>query len=89
MNDNSKKIQGSSEKAKEYLRELVAARIEALSDDLEIFFGEQNYTREQLVQNIKEGTELGQEIVELQLKYLQDMAAGKIYQTEDKIQGDA
>ncbi|MBU1000078.1 hypothetical protein KKE78_01610 [Patescibacteria group bacterium] len=81
---NTKK--NSEEKQEEYFRELVSARIEALSDDLEVFFGDQNYTREELVKNIREGTELGKEIIESQLMLLRDMAEGKIYEIEDSTQ---
>lgn len=65
----------------EYIKELVIARINALSKDLEISVGGENITREQIVESVKEGTELGQEIVEMQLKFLRDIAEGKIYQS--------
>ena len=69
-------------KLQEYIKELVIARINALSKDLEISVGAENITREQIVKSVKEGNELGQEIVEMQLKFLRDIARGKIYQSE-------
>lgn len=83
MNEGEKNTKKNTEEAQEeYFRELVSARIKALSDDLEIFFGDQNYTREELIKNIKEGTELGKEIMESQLMLIRDMAEGKIYEIE-------
>ena len=70
------------EKLQEYIKELVIARINALSKDLEISVGVENVTREQILKSVKEGNELGQEIIEMQLKFLRDIASGKIYQSE-------
>lgn len=90
MNDDDKNIKKSSEETQEeYLRELVSARIEALSSDLEIYFGDQNYTRKELIENIREGTELGKEIIDSQLMFLRDMAEGKIYELEESTQSHA
>ena len=69
-------------KLQEYIKELVIARINALSKDLEISVGGENITREQIIESVKEGNELGQEIIEMQLKFLRDIAKGKIYQNE-------
>ncbi len=74
-NEEDKKFQ-------EYIKELVIARINALSKDLEISVGGENITREQIVESVKEANELGQEIIEMQLKFLRDIAEGKIYQSE-------
>lgn len=65
-----------------YIKELVIARISALSKDLEISVGGENVTKEQILESIKEGNELGQEIIEMQLKFLRDITEGKIYQSE-------
>lgn len=63
----------------EYIKGLVIARINALSKDLEISVGGENITREQILKSVKEGNELGQKIIEMQLKFLRDVAKGKIY----------
>ena len=86
MSEDKKDTKKDSEEVQaEYVRELIAARIEALSDDLEVFFGDKNYTRDELVKNIREGSELGNEIIESQLRFLRDMAEGKIYDDEEQI----
>lgn len=66
----------------DYIKELVIARINALSDNLEISVGGENVTKQAILKSIKEGNELGQEVIEMQLKFLRDMADGKIYQNE-------
>lgn len=57
---------------------LVIERIKA-SSNLSIFIGNDNYSKEDLVQSIESENELGREIVEIQLDYLRDMASGAIY----------
>lgn len=89
MNEDDKNLKKDADKQEEYLRELISARIEALSPDLEIYFGDQNYTRKELIENINEGTELGKEIIESQLMFLRDMAGGKIYELEESTQSHA
>lgn len=78
--DNSEEVKDKD--LQEYIKGLVIARINALSKDLEISVGGENVTREQILESVKEGNELGQEIIEMQLKFLRDVAKGKIYQSE-------
>lgn len=78
--DNSDEVKDKD--LQEYIKGLVIARINALSKDLEISVGGGNVTREQILESVKEGNELGQEIIEMQLKFLRDVAKGKIYQSE-------
>lgn len=78
--DNSDEVKDKD--LQEYIKGLVIARINALSKDLEISVGGENVTREQILESVKEGNELGQEIIEMQLKFLRDVARGKIYQSE-------
>lgn len=66
----------------QYIKELVVARINALSDELEISVGGENITKEEILKSVEVGNELGQEVIEMQLKFLRDMAEGKIYQYE-------
>ncbi len=78
--DNSDKLQ--DKELQKYIKELVIARINALSKDLEISVGGENVTKEQILESVKKGDELGQEIVEMQLKFLRDITEGKIYLSE-------
>ena len=71
-----------SDDLQKYIKELVVARINALSDELEISVGGENITKEEILKSVTEGNELGQEVIEMQLKFLRDMAEGKLYQYE-------
>ena len=68
-------------KVKEEARELVIERIKAASNNLKICIGSQNteYSKQEILETLKEDSELSKEIVEVQLKYLRDMASGAIY----------
>lgn len=78
IDQNNKNLE--NQELDEYIKELVIARINAISKDLEISFGEKEYTKEEIVASIRANNELGREVIELQLKFLRDIAGGKIYQ---------
>lgn len=71
-------------KTQKDIRKLVAARIKAASDDLAVSIGSQEYTKEQMLKSVEAGDELGQEIIEIQMEYLRDMAEGAIYQQDNE-----
>jgi len=66
----------------EEARKLVIERIKAASDDLKICIGSKNteYSKQEILETLKEDSELSKEIIDVQLKYLRDMASGTIYQ---------
>lgn len=64
----------------EDIKKLVIARIKASSDDLSISIGSTEYTKEEMLKSIEKGDKLGQEIIEIQMEYLWDMAEGAVYQ---------
>lgn len=76
MTNNKKK------QIEEDIRKLVIERIKASSGDLGISIGSKTYSKGKLIKSVKLGDELGQEIINAQMKYLKDLAAGKIYQGE-------
>lgn len=71
----------SNKQIQEDIRELVLARIMAASDDLRIAIGSTEYTKKEMIENVKEGNEIGKEIMDIQMEYLRDMAKGAIYQS--------
>lgn len=78
MSKNNKRIQ---DEIQEDIRDLVLARIMAASDDLRIAIGSTEYTKTEMIENVKEGNEVGKEIMEIQMEYLRDMASGAIYKS--------
>lgn len=83
-NQKSKQFKNTSEtKVQEDIKKLVLARIMATSDDLRIAIGSTEYTKEEIIERVKAGDEIGKEIIEIQMEYLRDMAEGAIYQTSE------
>lgn len=64
------------------LQKIVVERLRRLPSHLQISIGNTSYSNEELVSSVKEGTKLGQQIMGIQLDYLQDLASGKIYLDE-------
>lgn len=61
-------------------KELVLARIQAYSDDIEIAVGgEKSYSKQEILDNIESETEVGKEIVDIQMNYLRDLVNGNLY----------
>lgn len=77
-------IQSKDKETQEDIKKLVMARIKAASDDLAISIGSEEYTKEAILKSVEAGDELGQEIIEMQMEYLRDMAEGAIYQQGDE-----
>jgi len=61
------------------IKELVIARIMALSDELGIVIGDKKYNKKDILESIKKNDEVGKEIIDIQMEYLRDMASGAIY----------
>lgn len=81
-NNKNKQIQkATSFEIQDDIKNLVLARIMAASDDLRIAIGSTEYTKTEMIENVKAGNDVGKEIMEIQMEYLRDMAAGAIYQT--------
>lgn len=80
MNNNQDQ-QHITKQSQEDIEKTVLARIMAASDDLRIAIGSTEYTKDEMIEDIKAGNEVGKEIIEIQLEYLRDMAQGVIYQT--------
>lgn len=81
MNTTDKNTMSVKDKElQEDIKKLVLARIKAASDDLSISIGSTDYTKDEILKSVEKGDEVGKEIIEIQMKYLRDMAAGTIYQ---------
>ena len=75
-----------SKRSDEDIRQLVIARLKASSSDLKVSIGgEGKFSKEDLIKNVEEGTDIGQKIIDIQMEYLRDLASGKIYQDEQNI----
>ena len=70
------------EKLKQDIKELVMARIKVSSRNLRISVGSEQYNHEDILKSIEEGGELGEKVIDAQMRFLRDMAEGKLYADE-------
>ncbi len=64
------------------VRDLVVERLKRLPEDMEMSIGDMDYSKADLLGHVKGGDEIGKEIINMQLEFLQDLASGAIYQDE-------
>lgn len=80
-NKNKQMEKNSNPEIQEDIKKLVLARIMAASDDLRVAIGSTEYTKTEMIENVKAENEVGKEIMDIQMEYLRDMASGVIYQS--------
>jgi len=66
------------------IRKLVLARMQATPKNLKISIGSSEYTTEELIQSVKRGDEIGQQVIDMQMEFLREMAQGKIYSDDEE-----
>jgi len=61
-------------------KELVIARLETYPNNIGTLIGNNKpYSKKDLIDNITQNTDIGRQIVNIELTYLRDLASGKIY----------
>lgn len=76
-------ISAEDQQLKEDIKNLTIERLKASSEDMQISIGgEENLSKGELIESVTRGDEIGQEIMDIQVEFLRDMAEGKIYQDE-------
>lgn len=65
------------------LKKLVLARIKTASEDLSVAIGSTELSKEEMLEKVNKEDKLGQEIMNIHLEYLRDMASGAIYQSSN------
>lgn len=71
---------------KKQLRELVVARLSAIPQNLRMAIGSNQYTIEDLIENVQKGNRVGNQLVSMQVQYLKDLASGEMYTEFDEQQ---
>lgn len=72
----------STEDIAQKLRELVLERLKRMPEDMEMSIGDLDYSKTELLNHVSEGDEIGKEVVNMQIEFLQDLASGSIYSDE-------
>lgn len=82
MAEESKKIETktSEQEISEDIKELVIARLEVLSPDKKFSIGsnEKEFTKEELIECVKKGDEIGQKVIDLELTFLRALKDGTL-----------
>lgn len=64
----------------EDVKKLVAARLETLPDGAVVSVGsEGEFTKEQIIESVLKGNEIGQKMVEIEMSFLQGLKEGVLY----------
>lgn len=75
MTSQENKTQYSDE-----IKELVLARLETLPSGAVVSIGsDQELAKEELISAVKEGNEVGQKIIEIEISFLQSLKEGVLY----------
>lgn len=63
------------------IKELIVARLDAIPQDKKISIGKYgDFTKDELIDNVKNSSEVGRKIVEIELEFLRAMKQGVIIQ---------
>ena len=79
----SKQVKSISPKVDSVIRQLVLARMRATPKNLKISIGSGEYSTEELLHRIEQGDEIGNQVIEMQMNFLRDMARGEIYNEDE------
>lgn len=74
-----KKSKNLKQKISDDLKELVIARLDVLPPDKKISIGSNGeFTKEELIERVREGDEIGQKVAELELTFLKALKEGTL-----------
>ncbi len=64
------------------LKELVLARLSVMPPDVSVSVGDKNLDQKELTEHVQSEDEIGKQMMEMELEFLQDLASGAIYGNE-------
>jgi len=61
------------------IRDLVIERLKSISDVSSLMIGgDKKLSKSDMIKSVKDGDEIGQKIIDMQMTYLRDLASGKL-----------
>ncbi|OGI64231.1 hypothetical protein A2914_00825 [Candidatus Nomurabacteria bacterium RIFCSPLOWO2_01_FULL_41_21] len=66
----------------EQLKNLVLERVSIMPDTLRMSVGSDELTKNDVLKHVKEGDDIGNQIMEMELGFLRDLASGAVYSYE-------
>jgi len=75
-------ISREDKEIQEAIKKLALARMKKIPEHIKVSIGSGEYTSKELVENIEDESQLGKQIIEMQINFVRDMAQGKIHTDE-------
>lgn len=66
----------------EQLKKLVLERVGSMPDTLRMSVGSEELTKNDLLKHVKQGDDIGNQVMEMELEFLRDLASGMVYAYE-------
>ena len=66
----------------EQLKKLVLERVGSMPDTLRMSVGSEELTKSDLLKHVKKGDDIGNQVMEMELEFLQSLASGAVYTYE-------
>ncbi len=66
----------------EELKQLVLERLKVMPDTLNIAIGSEELSKQELIKHVAQEDNVGKQIMEMELEFIQDLASGAIYRNE-------
>jgi hypothetical protein len=82
MNENTMHEIFDDPQAVNDLKQIVLARMGAMPDTVSMAIGSEEFAKGDLIAHINKQDDLGTQVMEMELEFLQDLASGAIYQNE-------
>lgn len=61
------------------IKQLVEERLKALPVDVAVSIGDVTYSKDDLISHVQKGDAIGEQISNIQINFLQDLAKGNLY----------
>ena len=72
----------SKEEREESIKELVLERLDIMPQNLKLSIGGQGtFTKQELIENVKNGSEIGHQVVEMEMNFIRALASGRLIDT--------
>lgn len=71
-----------TEEERKKLKEIVLARLNVMPSDVTVSIGDNSLDKQKLTKHVESEDEIGKQMMEMELEFLQDLASGAIYGNE-------
>lgn len=79
MKDTNEDLLKLSEEELKKLKEIVLARLSVMPQDISVSIGDKNLGKKELTKHVESEDEIGKQMMEMELEFLQALARGEVY----------